>query len=293
MPTVSVIIPTYNRPKYLKLTLQSILDQTYKDIEIIVVDDGSPNDAAEMVCKPLEKVSYYKIENSGGPAKPRNFGISKARGKYIAFTDDDDIWMPDKLEQQVDILDSDSDYGLVHGYCEVINEDGELTGEVVGKPGSPDVKHGDVKLGMIGNWTLMTATPLLRKIIVDEVGAFNEQMPPAGEDVEYWTRCSMITKFYYLDKALVRYRKHSGNISSLDKHYINVPVYLKTVVNNYYDQNTISKEDRKQMIINLSLSQAKYVKKNLLKTLYNLCIINPFWMLNFRVVKVMIKKLIS
>lgn len=289
MPTVSVIIPTYNRSKYLKLTLQSILNQTFDDIEVIVVDDGSPNDEAETVCKAFDKVSYYKIENSGGPAKPRNYGLSKAKGKYIAFTDDDDIWLPNKLEQQVNILDHHSDYGLVHGYCDVIDEHGELTGEVVGRPGSPDVKHGDVKLKMIGNWTLMTATPLLRRTLIDKVGVFNEDMPPAGEDVEYWTRCSFRTKFYYLDKALVHYRIHSGNISASDKYYIDVPLYLKKAVKSA----ELTKEDRNLMLNSLSLSQAKYVKKNLLKTLYNLCIINPFWMLNFRVIKVMVKKLIS
>ena len=149
-PLVSVIIPTYNRPTYLKQTLDSVVNQTYNNIEIIVVDDGSPNEDTLRVCKKYKTVTYLKIENSGGPAKPRNVGIKEAKGKYIAFLDDDDLWIATKIEQQVRILEEHNDFGLAHGYCQIIDENGKLTGEIIGKPGLPGEQHRDVSLKMVG-----------------------------------------------------------------------------------------------------------------------------------------------
>ena len=87
---VSVIIPTYNRTHFLKETLNSIVSQTYSNIEIIVVDDGTPGDDNEKLCSEYNNLTYIKINNSGGPASPRNVGISNSKGKYIAFVDDDE-----------------------------------------------------------------------------------------------------------------------------------------------------------------------------------------------------------
>ena len=157
-PLVSIIIPTYKRTDYLKLTIRSILDQTFQDFEIIVVDDGTPTDENRLLCEQFQKIVYIKIENSKGPAKPRNVGIKQAKGKYIAFVDDDDIWLPEKLQKQVNVLDNNPDFGLVHSCCQVINGQGIVKNEIVGRPGNPQVKHGDVSMRMIGNWTVMMPT---------------------------------------------------------------------------------------------------------------------------------------
>ena len=172
-PLVSVIIPTYNRPDFLKLTIESILCQTYPKLEIIVVDDGSPGDHNQQLCKQFPEVNYIKIPNSGGPARPRNIGIGRAEGEYIALVDDDDIWLPEKIEKQVHILNTNPDFGLVHGPCEIIDENGTKTGKVMGRKGASCEKHGDVKLRMIGNWTIMMPTPLVRNTVFKQVGGFN------------------------------------------------------------------------------------------------------------------------
>ena len=293
VPKVSVIIPTYNRAAYLELTLRSVVGQSLESIEVIVVDDGSPNEDTAKICEQFNKVSYFKINNSGGPATPRNYGIKKARGEYIAFVDDDDIWLPGKLEAQVAVLEKNPDYGLVHCYCQVIDEHGVLQETIVGKPGKPNAKHGDVKLRMIGNWTLMMPTPLIRRSVIEDVGYFNETIPPALEDVEYWSRCAFHTKFYYQDKALVEYRIHSGNISASREKYLDLPLYLKAITKSYYKSGVINPLEYKTICNNICSSQAKHIKTNMFKTLYNLCVLNPFWIVNFRVLKVMIKKLIS
>lgn len=239
-PKVSVVIPTYERSNFLRLTLESIAAQTFKNFEVIVVDDGSPNDEAEKTCAEFSFCKYLKIENSGGPARPRNRGIDMAKGKYIAFVDDDDLWMPEKLAKQVEILDNHLDYGLVHGYCECIDEHGNPIGKFVGKPGTPDVKHGDCFFKMIGNWTVMMPTPLIRVEIVKESKGFNEHVAPAIEDVEFFTRLSLLTKFWFIDEPLVWYRTHQGNISGNKENYRDLPIVLKRIAEDAFLKGNIS-----------------------------------------------------
>jgi glycosyltransferase involved in cell wall biosynthesis len=287
-PLVSVIIPTYKRRDYLKLTLQSVLNQTFNDFEIIVVDDGTPNDDNFFLCQTFEKVKYIKIENSGGPAKPRNVGIREARGKYIAFVDDDDLWLPHKLEKQLTILENNPDFGLVHNCCQVIDENGIEKKEIIGRPGSLDVKHGDVSMRMMGNWTIMMPTPLVKVEVIDKVGFFNEKIPSALEDVEFWTRCSFVTRFYYLDEALVQYRVHSTNISSNASKYLELPLYLKNVVENQLSILRISNNEYKFLLNNLCKMQIRTVKTGVLKTFKNLYLLDMFWMFKISNLKMLI-----
>ncbi|MBL4663078.1 MAG: glycosyltransferase [Flavobacteriaceae bacterium] len=290
---VSIIVPTYNRLDYLKLTLQSLLGQTYQNIEIIVVDDGSDGDDNKRYCEQFSKINYIKIENFGGPARPRNIGIDAANGDFIAFTDDDDIWLPKKLENQVAILNEEPAYGLVHSPCKVIDEAGKETGEIIGRPGSPEVKHGDVKLRMMGNWTLMMPTPLLRKELVQIVGYFSEEIPPALEDVEFWVRCSFHTLFYYLDEPQVLYRKHSDNISSDRKKYIPLPLYLDKIIVSMAQGGRIDKEETKLLHDSICRMQLKMIKFHPRRVLSNMNTLSTFWFLKFRNIKLLIKKIMS
>jgi glycosyltransferase involved in cell wall biosynthesis len=288
MPTVSIIIPTYNRTDYLTLTLESIAKQTYQDYEIIVVDDGTLGGENERICSRFEKLKYIKIENSGGPAKPRNIGILKASGKYIAFVDDDDIWLPHKLEKQVKVLDDNSEFGLVHSCCEVINEKDVLQKQIVGRPRTPDVKHGDISTRMIGNWTIMMPTPLLRAEVVKQVGFFNEKMTPATEDVEYWSRCSFETKFYYIDEPLARYRIHSNNISASKEKYRKLPFYLKEVLLDKRREKRISRTTYKKNISSMCINQINYIRDHYGITLAILFELDKFWFLRLKNFKCLI-----
>lgn len=292
-PLVSIIIPTYKRPELLTLTLQSIEAQSFTDYEVWVIDDGSPGEANEQVCAPFKKVHYLKIENSGGAAHPRNVGIDRAKGTYIAFVDDDDLWPPHKLEQQVALLETHPDYGLVHGYCTVIDAAGTPTGAVIGRPGSPEVKHGDVKGRMAGQWTLMTPTVLLRKEVVAAVGYFNTQMAQAGEDTEYWTRCSFHTLFYYLDESLAYYRKHTGSSVTNRKHYIDVPLHLQACVTRAYAEGFLTKAQHKQLKRQLVIKQLKGLREHAGGSFLRLFRLDPFWFLTFGNLKVFVKVLLK
>ncbi|RXR17755.1 glycosyltransferase family 2 protein [Flavobacterium amnicola] len=277
-PLVTVVIPTYKRTDYLKLTLESILNQSFQDFEIIVVDDGTPNDDNLMLCSSLDKVYYIKIDNTGGPAKPRNVGIENAKGKYIAFVDDDDLWTPEKLQKQVDILDENPDFGLVHTYCQVIDAAGMLKDEFVGKPGSPNVKHGDVFMRMMGNWTIMMPTPIVRKEIIDKVGGFNETIPGTFADVEYWVKTSFYTQFYYIDEPLVLYRVHDQNMSNDTLKYLQLPLCLKKVLQQQFVNNKITKKQYAQLLNNLCQMQISTVKMSILKTIKSLYLLDFFWL---------------
>ena len=113
MLLVSVIIPTHNRPELLTRTLKSVLSQTYDNMQVIVVSNGVSTQNKKAVFELNDKrLEYYDQENSGGPSSPRNLGINKAKGEFIAFCDDDDIWMPEKIAKQVSLMKENSHFGL-------------------------------------------------------------------------------------------------------------------------------------------------------------------------------------
>ncbi|MEE9614146.1 MAG: glycosyltransferase family A protein, partial [Thermodesulfobacteriota bacterium] len=110
--TVSVVVPVYNRPEYVREALTSVFGQTFKDYEVIVVDDGSTEDTKGALGEYLQGVNYFYKKN-GGAASARNYGIEKSTGEYVAFLDSDDLWEEDKLDVQVEFLSRNPDVGLV------------------------------------------------------------------------------------------------------------------------------------------------------------------------------------
>jgi glycosyltransferase involved in cell wall biosynthesis len=284
---VSIIVPTYDRAELLRSTLDSLMAQTYSNFEVIVVDDGSPNDKTKVICESYPKIKYLRINNSGGPARPRNEGIRYASGAYIAFTDDDDLWVPHKLETQISILQSDPETGLVHNCCQLISKEGELLDEIIGRPGQPEEKSGRVFMRMIGNWTLMTSSVLLRRSLADKVGYFNESMPSAGEDLEYWARCSFQGRFKYIDEPLVYYRVHAGASESNRKKYQELPKYLLHVIKNAKDSGFINSREFDKLRGQLVRMQIKKGKLGWITTFGKLFYLNPFWFLNFNNIKLL------
>lgn len=113
-PQISVIIPVYNRERYLAETIESVLAQTYRPIEIIVVDDGSTDKTADVARRLSENIRYFYQSNSGCSAA-RNKGIEIALGSFISFLDSDDLWVEEKLSRQMTVFDSDSDLDMVFG----------------------------------------------------------------------------------------------------------------------------------------------------------------------------------
>jgi len=213
-PLISVIVPTYNRARLLKKTLLSILNQTYKSFEIIVVDDGSDDNNLE-VCNGLEdnRIRYIRIENSKDIAKVRNTGLKNSLGKYIAFCDDDDIWLSEKLEKQIVFL---KDFNFVCSGSKTIDFKDDIIEELIQVNSNAYSCFGIFDLFM-GNFIVTSSVLVLKSELgngFNETGSTN-----SAEDYELWLKVAEKNNMIKIEEALVLFRKHS-NSSSFDRGLI-------------------------------------------------------------------------
>ncbi|WP_417238915.1 glycosyltransferase family 2 protein [Bizionia sp.] len=212
-PLVSIIIPTYNRGKYIGEALSSIMAQTYTHWECLVIDDGSWDDTASImktICDSEPRMRYYKrpVDYPKGVNGARNYGLYKSKGIYIAFCDDDDYWLSDKLEKQIPILEAHPEVGLVTGNIEFVNADGVRTGRIIKQIRN----HGYVFEDLLFKNRLSMITPVLRREVFDKVGVFNTNFS-ISEDWEFWRRVAYYYPFYALVDVLACVRKHDSNTS--------------------------------------------------------------------------------
>lgn len=208
-PLVSVIITTFNREKYLSKTIESIVEQTYSNIEIIIVDDGSTVNYAESISNKYAKCNYY-YKSNGGLASARNFGVSIAKGDYIAFLDDDDYWRFDKLEKQVEILNHNRSVDCVHSSVAVVDEKSNLTGQCIGAAQNKVHKRsGYVFWNALGVWVVKSPTPLIRKKVFQPDLLFDETIK-VGEDVDFYQRMFYRHKIHYINEPLAFYREYNN-----------------------------------------------------------------------------------
>ncbi len=127
IPKVSVILPNYNRERYIGEAIESVLNQTYRNLELIVLDDGSTDNSLEVVSSYKDnRLKLIRLHHIGFPGIVRNRGIEVSKGEFIGFIDSDDVWDKEKLEVQVNLLESDPEVGLVHTDYRTINEKGQI-----------------------------------------------------------------------------------------------------------------------------------------------------------------------
>lgn len=210
-PVVSVIIPTYNRAPFILAAVQSALGQKNVggQIEVIVIDNGSTDDTEARLKSVSEDIRYIKISASGRPSIPRNIGIREAKADLIAFLDSDDLWMPDKLEGQLEVM-NDLEVLLCYGNAEVITAGGTRTGEMV-IPREMG-KSGYIFNDLVATNFVSTLTVITRRDGLIAAGGFNEA-PGLVEDWELWLRLSRTGKFHYIDSPIALYRRHDATIS--------------------------------------------------------------------------------
>ena len=214
---VSIIIPTYNRSNDLIRCLNSLREQTYKNFEVLVCDDGSTDDTFEILSKFIDvfELKYFKNDNFGGPAKSRNLGIQNSSGDYIAFLDSDDWWLPEKLERSLEYLEKGAD--LVYHDLWIFGTNGiprffnKAKSRAVGYPIYTD-------LLMNGN-AINNSSVVVRKSVINKVGLLSEDKNLiAWEDYEYWLRISKITnQFLRVPECLGFYWIGGGNISNPER----------------------------------------------------------------------------
>lgn len=207
-PKVSVIIPAYNTEKYLADTVRSVLDQTYGDYEVIVVDDGS-SDGTLGVARSFEPRIKTLAKPNGGPASARNLAIRNSQGDYIAFLDSDDLWMKDKLEEQVALLERNPTVGLVYSEALMFtgNSGEQRAGVKIGYTSDPSFSS-----LLFGDY-IPNSTVVIRRACVDKVGLLNESREMVGvEDYEYWMRMAKHFAMAGVPRPLAYYRIREGNL---------------------------------------------------------------------------------
>jgi glycosyltransferase involved in cell wall biosynthesis len=245
-------------------TLFTIQNQTYSNIEILVIDDGSKSEnsiVVQRICSKYDKCSYYWKENTGQPSS-RNYGIERAKGNYIAFCDDDDFWVLDKLEKQMKILESESEYDIVTGSFERIDGKGKSLNSIKSHKGN---NHGYIFEKLLLKNRIGSPTPLLRKSVFETTGLFNPKFTIA-EDWDFWRRASYYHKFYALDEVLAFVRIHDSNMSyKLISVYDRIKLYRKlTRELLYWGRNKFSSED-----LHLIFHHEKLEYRRLISNHYN------------------------
>jgi glycosyltransferase involved in cell wall biosynthesis len=242
-PKVSVIIPTKNRADYLSSAIQSVLDQTFGDFEIIVVDGASTDNTREVIDKfDDQRIRYIREKKDKGASASRNIGIKHSRGRFIAFLDDDDRWMPSKLEKQLDLFNKNPDVGLVYTGLWRFNDSGKTMGRA---RNLPSVRGNIYRKLFRANYVGGCSTVLVRRECLEKVGLFDENLP-AAEDIDLWIRLAKHYKFDYLKEALVLYRVHSKSITLNHRRAARAGTllykkYSKELTTSFVDRKTLAK----------------------------------------------------
>ncbi|GEL68112.1 glycosyltransferase family 2 protein [Marinilactibacillus psychrotolerans] len=205
---VSVIIPVYNAEKFLSQTIQSILNQTYENYEIILIDDcstdNSKNIIEEFICKD-SRIKLYELDNNSGAAVSRNKGLKVSEGQYIAFIDSDDLWKENKLEKQIKFMEQNN-FGFTFTNYEMISENGEVLKASMKIPNKLDYKM------LLKNTAIACSSVIIDRSII---GEFTMPNVRKGQDTATWLKILRHYQFaMLLDEVLGSYRLVENSISA-------------------------------------------------------------------------------
>jgi glycosyltransferase involved in cell wall biosynthesis len=204
---VSVIIPSYNCGRFVRAAVDSVLAQSFRDLEVLVVDDGSTDNTRQVLAGYGPPVRYLYQANAGVSAA-RNHGIGESRGQYVAFLDADDMWAPDKLERQLKALNTVPGVGLCYSAHLVVDE--AMRPLRVHRSNRRASALEDLLFH--GNVVGTPSTTLLYQELLKRVGGFDRELSQCA-DWDMWVRLARHTEFLYLDEPLVTYRQHGHNMS--------------------------------------------------------------------------------
>jgi glycosyltransferase involved in cell wall biosynthesis len=207
-PTVSVVMAAYKAAQFLPDAIESALGQTFGDLEVIVIDDGSPDNTATVVQAYLtdERVRYYWQPNAGQCAA-KNKGIGLSKGRFVAFLDADDLWLPGKLERQLPLFEDRPDVGVVYGFLAKIDSLGR---PLPWEPVPP--RRGIVTADLLIENFVPFASSVVRKSLLDKRGGFDPELD-MGIDYDLWLRLSAHCEFDFVEEVVGKYRVWEGQMS--------------------------------------------------------------------------------
>ncbi|MGD9162138.1 MAG: glycosyltransferase family A protein [Desulfobacteraceae bacterium] len=246
MTEVSVIIPTCNRAKRICRAVSSVLDQTYTDFEVIIVDDASTDDTIERLNEFGDRIQVIKHPENKGVSAARNSGIKKSKGKYIALLDSDDYWMPEKLRIQTDFFNKNPDA--------VISQAREFWIRK-GKRVNPAKKHlkpsGDIFIPSLKLCLVSPSAVMFRRLLLDEVGMFDEDFPVC-EDYDLWLRISYKYPVHLIEQDLLVKEggapdQLSASMQGMDRFRIKsmVKLYKRGVLNDEQEKALLKELGKK------------------------------------------------
>jgi glycosyltransferase involved in cell wall biosynthesis len=223
MPKVSIVMPSYNHEKYVAEAIQSVLDQTFQDFEIVITDDGSLDKTVEEIKKFKDpRIKLFCFEKNQGASVAANNCVRNATGKYIAILSSDDVFLPDKLEKQVNFLDKNDEVGAVFGQAQIIDQDGKTLDDnenyycQVFRQENKS-RHGWLNhFFYVGN-CLCHPSAMVRKQCYDKVGLYDERLEQLP-DFDLWIRLCLFYEINIMTDKLIKFRYLSGggNTSSGD-----------------------------------------------------------------------------
>jgi glycosyltransferase involved in cell wall biosynthesis len=213
MPRVSILLTCYNHLPYLRPCLEALRRQTFKDFEVIALDDGSTDGTREWLADQSDPwLTCVFNERNLGTYGALNEGLRRAEGEFVAVLNDDDLWEPEKLARQIELMDARPEVGLVHTNGRFINGSGEFfEGEPLGFA-FPRTEAGDVLEALVYANKIIASAALFRRSLIDELGGFNEAYFGSG-DWEMWLRIAVVSQVGYVDERLTHYRVHGANAS--------------------------------------------------------------------------------
>lgn len=204
---VSIVTPVYNAERTIEDTITSVINQTYKNWELILIDDNSIDSSFQIIQKYLEiddRIKYYLLKNNGGAAVARNYGIAKAQGRYLAFLDSDDIWLEQKLEKQ--LIQVKLNKPFIYTAFKMIDETDKIIKNQISVPQKVTYNY------LLRNTVIATSTVLLDREIL---GEFTMPLRRSGQDYATWLMLLRKIKIAYgIDEVLVLYRKSRVSLSS-------------------------------------------------------------------------------
>ena len=206
-PLVSVIIPTYNRETLIRKAIDSVLAQTYRQWEIVVVDDGSEDNTKDVVLSYKNENIFYIYQENRGIAAARNTGIKNSRGSFIAFLDSDDYWRPNKLEKQMKLFFEHPEYGMVASQCASIRTDGTF------RKRNRRGKSGWVLEDLFKANFIRTSSAIVKRECLDKVGLFDETLKE-GEEYDLWLRIASKYPIGFVNEPLAVYVDNPYGVST-------------------------------------------------------------------------------
>jgi glycosyltransferase involved in cell wall biosynthesis len=232
---VSVIIPTYNRSSFLIQAVESVLDQSFRNFELLIIDDGSIDETKDILKRFGERINYIYQEHKG-VSKARNLGIKLSKGRFISFLDSDDLWKKEKLARQIEVFNQNKELMICY-----TNEIWIRKGRFV----NPKKKH-----QKYSGWIFDKCLPLcivslssamIKREVFDEIGLFDEKLL-ACEDYDFWLRASRRYFFYFIEEPLII--KRGGHSDQLSKKYWGMDRFRVKSLSRLLREDNLSKEEK-------------------------------------------------